>query len=354
MNELTEVRALFDDPPAPTAEVMAAARARLTEDETPRTVQRRRRWGLGLAAGVAAAVVAAASIGGGAEAPKPPKEQAAGEHDAARRMLLVAASKLEKEQPLTPGRYWRQRTVHGQAYHVPPGKGYTVYTEVENDSWEARSKRDRRYFSVRANPVGPRTPEDEAAWRQAGSPARWTVGSDGDKLSLTRDNKPLEEQRPTYVRNPNKGLVSPETRLRFGADPAAFVALVLRDAGFVDGSANELMVGSLYLGDKLAAPKARAAVFRRLAGLRGVRSIGEVQDARGRQGIGLAAPWVERVDGSVVEYQLVLDPKTYDILGDQSIVKKEGRNGLRPGVRYDYTCTLSEGWTNETPPAAKP
>ncbi|WP_433337855.1 hypothetical protein [Spirillospora sp. CA-294931] len=279
------------------------------------------------------------------------KEQAAEQHLQARTFLLAAATKLEAETPLKTGRYWRQHTLRGQAWRVvPKDGGYVIYTEVESDAWQPRTASGRGYFAEKAKPVGPRTPEDMAAWRKAGSPVRWLAEADGHRLDLTSDNKPVAPHRPSYLTlNPNTEPPSVESRLTTGADPAAFVAMVRREAGFADGSANELMIGARYIGDQLAAPKSRAAVLRMLAGLSGVRSIGTVQDACDRKGVALAAPWVDRADGSAVEYQLILDPNTNHVLGDQMILKKAGKTGMRPGIRYDYTCTLSEGWTNETP-----
>lgn len=383
IDELTMAARLFEDPPAPSAELIAAARARMLESEPPaRTARGRRRapgrfsLGLGLVAGVATAAVLVVTIrGGGNPTPRLSPQEAKEQHLAARQVLLAAADTLDKEKPLKVGNYWRQRTVEGQAFHVDgDGNGYVVYAEVEDDSWEAKyktiplqrtdedgvvrtkSQKEHEFFS-RPNPVGPQTPQDTAAWKKAGSPTWWKVTSDDDHLVLTMDNKnppPMED--PAYVRRPNPDAAGiddqpdVDQRLQLGKDPAAFVAAVRKDAGFVDGSAQELMTGSRYLGDRLASPQSRAALFRMLANLPGIRSIGSVKDAHGRPGIGLAPPWIKRIDGSVVEYQLILDPRTYDILGEQMIVKKAGKDGVPPGALFSYGYTLSEGWTNQSPP----
>ncbi|WP_433467935.1 hypothetical protein [Spirillospora sp. CA-128828] len=357
MDELTMVAETFDEG-GPSALETGEGRRRLEELMRPAVPEPRKRpWrlrfglGLGLAAAATAAVVATASLGDGGANPVLPKEQAAEQHLQARTFLLAAATKLEAGTSPKAGRFWRQRTLRGQAWHVvSEDGGYVIYTEVESDAWQPGTGPGRGHFAEKANPAGPRTPEDMAAWRKAGSPTRWRAEADGDRLDLTRDGKPLEPHRPGYVLDPSTDPPSVESRIASGADPAAFVALVRRDAGFVDGSANELMTGARYIGDKLAAPKSRAAVLRMLAGLSGIRSVGTVQNACGRTGVGLAGPWVERADGSVVEYQLVLDPNTNDVLGDQMVLKKAGKTGMRAGLRFDYTCTLSEGWTNETPP----
>jgi hypothetical protein len=384
LDELTLAAQLFEDSPEPSAQVIAAARARMTEPEPSartarqglRRAPRRFPLGLGLVTGIAAAAVLVVTIrGGGDSTLRLSAQEAKEQHLAARQVLLAAADTLDKEKPLKVGSYWRQRTVEGKAFHVDgDGNGYLVYAEVENDSWEAKSKtvtpqsteqddvlrtkshKEHEFFS-RPNPVGPQTPEDTAAWKKAGSPTQWKVTSDDDHFVLTMDNKnPPPAQGATYVRRPDPDAPGiddqpdVDQRLQLGKEPAVFVAAARNDAGFIEGSAQELMTGSRYVGDKLASPQSRAALFRMLANLPGVRSIGSVKDAHGRPGIGLAPPWIERIDGSVVEYQLILDPRTYDVLGDQMIVKKAGKDGVRPGALFCYAYTLSEGWTNQSPP----
>jgi hypothetical protein len=380
VNELTELRELFGDPPAPTARVVAAARARLTEDDA-KPVRRRRPWrlqlglGLGLVAGATAAVVAVASTGGGEPVPRVPAQQAAQQHELARDFLLAGASTLERAKPLPAGAWWRQRAVDGKAFHVDSGGGYSVYMEMEHDSWESRTKYDppqkwvdqdnvehtnhelqHKYFT-RPHEVRPRSAADVAAWRKDGSPTTWKVRSDDTEITLTKDNrKPPQYEGSPYLHTPNRDLTGADDRpdvverMNLGKDPARFVAAIRKDAGFVDGSAQELMTGSRYLGDKLAAPASRAAAFRMLAGLKGVRSIGTVKDQMGRTGVGLAPPYIERTDGTVVEYQLVVDPRTYDVLGDQMVVKRAGKDKIPVGSVFSYGYVVSEGWTDAAPP----
>ncbi|RFU42227.1 hypothetical protein DZF91_07715 [Actinomadura logoneensis] len=330
------------------------------------------------ASAVAVALVGTSSDERGARASGPSAEETRVQSLAARRFLLAAADSLDKDtKPLPTGRWWRQRVVEGQAFHVGRGRGYTVDMEVEKDSWQSRTEHERpteyvdengrtvtppprlRHLSfARTRPVVPQTPADEAAWRTAGAPVRWQTTADGDKVNLTRDNtRPPQYEGSPYVQTPDRDATGHDAvpdvneRLRVGRDPAAFVAAMRAAPGFLEDSAQRLRAGSRFLGDKLATPRARAAAFRALAALPGVRSVGTVKDARGRSGIALAPPWIDRVDGTVVEYQLILDPRTYDILGDQMLVKRSGRNGVPAGALFSYGYVLEEGWTNTTPPS---
>lgn len=55
--------------------------------------------------------------------------------------------------------------------------------------------------------------------------------------------------------------------------------------------------------------------------------------------------------GTVYDYEVILDPKTYRILGDQNVVVKAGGvdKGMRPGTVLHHTVVLFAGWTDATP-----
>ncbi|MEV4252562.1 hypothetical protein AB0J52_05275 [Spirillospora sp. NPDC049652] len=394
MDELTTLDVLVGellDEGGPTDQVTAAGRDRLTgvtrtarpgAVRTPKRLTRRSLvWGGALttiaASAVAFALIGTSADGNGGRVPRPSAEETRVQSLAARRFLLAAADSLDKGKPLPVGRWWRQRVIEGQAFHVGGGKGYTVDMEVEKDSWQSRTETEKptpyvdadgrtvtpppklRHVSfVRPRPVVPQTPSDEAAWRAAGAPVRWETTADDEKVRLTRDNtNPPPYEGSPYVQTPDRDVTGQNSvpdvaeRLRVGRDPAAFVAAMRATPGFVDDSAQRLRAGSRYLGDKLATPQARAAAFRALAALPGVRSVGTVKDVQGRTGIALAPPWIHRIDGTVVEYQLILDPRTYDVLGDQMLVKQSGKNGVPAGALFSYGYVLTEGWTDATPPS---
>lgn len=371
------------DAGGPSDRVTTAGRERLNAVTASETRRRRRRrpiaWGAaGLAVAAAAAAVLVSLDGSSGAVRGPSTEEARAQTVAARKFLLAAASSLEKGEPPPVGSWWRQRVVEGQAFRVGGnGRDYTVDMEVEKDSWESRTEvekplsyigedgqvvnmpsKNRHLSFTRPRPVAPQAASDETAWRAAGSPVRWESSSDGEDVRLTRDNaKPPPYEGSAYVQTPDRDVIGSDSlpdvneRLRVGRDPAAFVAAMRSAPGFLDDSGQRLRAGSRFLGDKLATPRSRAAAFRALAALPGVRSVGTVKDAQGRSGVALAPPWITRVDGTVVEYQLVLDPRTYDILGDQMVVKRPGKDGIPAGALFSYGYTVDEGWTNAAPPS---
>lgn len=73
---------------------------------------------------------------------------------------------------------------------------------------------------------------------------------------------------------------------------------------------------------------------------------------RGRTGIALSARGTTLGGGSgVFDYQLILDPRTYQVLGAQYVVVREGTRfpGVKPGAAVEREVTLVAGWTNEAP-----
>jgi hypothetical protein len=55
--------------------------------------------------------------------------------------------------------------------------------------------------------------------------------------------------------------------------------------------------------------------------------------------------------GTVVDDILVLDPRTFRMLGQESVMVKAGGSfrGMRPGTIEYQEVVLQAGWTNESP-----
>ncbi|MFC5754751.1 hypothetical protein [Actinomadura rugatobispora] len=408
MNEMKMVRDLLAEPAPPSVRATGAALQALESEIAGRRPRRRVRarrrlvgrmqLGLtGLVAAGAAAAVAVATLGGGGTAVPQPEESGG---TSARSILLAAAEQAAKEPT---GRYWRVQTVDGQAYRVGDegAGGYTVlgYTS-QWDRWTARSDSDDNVLYARDLGARPLTAADKAAWKKAGSPKtmrvwsndHWAtlstvpgktygVGPGGwqeDRTTSERKKRAAKdfEQVCAKMRKDGKPLSDADCRaLREGpndvsvvADPSKVGELLFpkrtkqipaharevpaglrtqeRDA------AGDLMSGFMFLTLRPATPEVRAAAFRLLAGVSGVRTIGSVTDDRGRTGIGLAARGtMQEGSGTVFDYQLILEPKTYRILSGRKVVVKPGGSmkGMRPGDVLNRDLVLQAGWTNETP-----
>ena len=217
----------------------------------------------------------------------------------------------------------------------------------ETDEWHSRTGRDKSVMWARDLGTRPVTPSDHEAWTRAGSPSHWTVRSNDVMRRLTTAGGSWQPDHDMPVQN------SAEME-KIAADPAKLrkVLAVAADPTAVAGAFDSLFNGQLTLTETPLSPKARAAFFRTLAEVPGIRLLPHVQDARGRDGIGLVARTTMRDGtGTVYDYEVILDPKTYRILGDQNIVVKAGGadKGMRPGTVLHYTIVLFAGWTNATP-----
>lgn len=59
----------------------------------------------------------------------------------------------------------------------------------------------------------------------------------------------------------------------------------------------------------------------------------------------------QRGDAAVIEPCWRTCPASgRSVLGEQMILKKAGKEGVPPGALFSYGYTLSEGWTNQSPP----
>jgi hypothetical protein len=110
------------------------------------------------------------------------------------------------------------------------------------------------------------------------------------------------------------------------ADPGKLRALLSRNSGEKQVTDERLFDLSINLVmSSPITPQVRAAVFRMLAGLKTVRSIGSVQDAMGRNGQGVGIN-ITAPTGGVSEMRFIFDPKSGAALAIEDIVIKPGRS----------------------------
>ncbi|SEG89668.1 hypothetical protein SAMN04489712_12421 [Thermomonospora echinospora] len=378
MDEITMVRELYGSPePDPAAR--ERIRARVVGGRPVRRPHRRMTFGLGLVAAATAVVAGASLLSGGTTRTPVVLGTTGGDDGSARSILLAAADSAEKEQP---GRYWRLHTTYADTYRVKAG--YNVEgNRWESDRWMARSKDEPDHNFDRDLPSRPQTPADEAAWRRAGSPKTWKVISSGRPYTLTtestgwrsatisaeqkrrRDDRACGDGSPAGPQGCNP-MLGPSTEERVLTDPGLFrkshaelrakrVRALVESEPHLEKEAAarfDLPIISLFLTTRPASPQVRAAAFRLLADTPGIRSIGTVTDRAGRRGIGLAARATkDDGGGTVYDEVLILEPKTYRILGEQQmIVKAAGPyRGMAPGTVLSHTVVHHAGWTDAKP-----
>ena len=93
----------------------------------------------------------------------------------ARQVLLTAAEHVTPG--LASGKYWRVQLVQGITY--PGGTKadpYDISVTKSADQWNPASSGEKEWVISQQTGAHPATPADEAAWRAAGSPTAWTGG----------------------------------------------------------------------------------------------------------------------------------------------------------------------------------
>lgn len=359
---------------------LAAARpVRLDPARTPplpvlgRDAPARRRWSpllvpAGALAGAAAAVVAVLTIGSNPspvlDKPVPPTALEKPGPPAASRILLAAAERSSQE-PAGGRRYLVLRTETGSVITVGSGAAtYEMTARWSFETWLSRSGRERSWSTSRKLGMAPLTPADEAAWRAAGSPTSVPVGKPLPTGALGPAH-PVgiagEPPRSAWsdgseiyaLGNTNVSLAELE---KLPTEPAALRAALL---GHYDGGGGDLptdrdewllSVASGLVGEIPVSGPVRAAAFRLIADLPGVRSLGVVADQRGREGEGFAFT-SENAVGGAIEHRYVIDPASGRALGQESrVLRPAGTTARRePGSLLSYSVVLEQRTTDESP-----
>ncbi|NVI86935.1 CU044_5270 family protein [Actinomadura sp. BRA 177] len=340
--------------------------------------------GVGVVA-AGAAVAAAVAV----TAPGSP-EDAPARVDLNKQAVLAAAAKAEL---LPTGAYWYTDQIQGQSYMMRPKTGSYAIVGAHSETfrWAAAKKGGGEAFYGRFLAARPLTEQDEAAWKRAGSPAKFRVWSNDHYSTYTRkttewrvddpdpagggrwlDGKTAHQLQdlPTDPQalaamffKPALSPMSPEKRAALrerGVKPRTPPPMTPRD--------KVLRVEDLMMEAPLS-PAVRAGLMRALAAQPGVRAIGSVVDELGRRGVALAAdngtarvggeygaPAGEQGDFDSRE-EIIFDPGTGGLLGSRTVLTRPGGayRTRAPGFVINYWLVRDSGWTDAKPkPPAKP
>lgn len=379
MDELRMLREALPEPQGPSLTVITKGRDLLASNRSgkrPGTWRRRRvGWAAGLAATAVAAAVTAAVVAVGDLSPGPPTQDFS-----ARKVLLAAATKT-LASPSGKGRYLRTRTEFGRVVPVSSnGHGYRMMSKRVDDFWDPNPPGITGWWVSQKLGASPFTSADMASWRAAGFPSRWkgciTFGKPTKNIVLAAPDDggtvrsvlpflsigdvgcyPPLEAKPGPVKTVGTILAAlpkpphePE-RLdpaKLSTDPATLKKQLLtwiHRAGLavpirpIKGDDAQLWVGVevlLFGHSGPTSPNVRAAAYRVLADLPGVRSTGVVADPGGRRGQGL-----EFADAAG-RSRLILDMRTGLPLAAESL-DPSGRTS-------EFEMILLNKSTNTPPP----
>ncbi|MEU8385745.1 CU044_5270 family protein [Streptosporangium sp. NPDC048865] len=398
MNPIDQLRAarpghLGDTPVDPRTRAAELSRAMAAPRRAPagRGIVRPR-WGLGLGlAGAAAAATAIAvtisATGGTApdaiSAPSGPDRTVAGPASSSPtasasrvelsgRSILLAAAHGADRQPATTGAYWHTTSVNRILSKAADG-GYTVAERMRNEGWSPLATGGEQLFRTQSLGARPASPDDEAAWRRAGSPDRIEVEVPGKGLrggytvstgpgEVKDDRAPLVDGDKVFWLGRN---VTMKDLRELPDDPRGLKAWLLRAYKGTGTEADTPMSSDAWLfsvsagliTDMPVTPQVRGAAFRMLADLKTVEVSRDVTDAEGRTGSAVAIE--ERVRGKadakgpegVLLNRLIFDEATGTALARDSVVVRPGglQAGFEPGTVWHSQTVLEAGWTDEKP-----
>ncbi|MFE9657865.1 CU044_5270 family protein [Micromonospora sp. NPDC006431] len=339
--------------------------AALDQPRTPRRPRAVLLKAVGVAAAAVTAVAVAVAVAGPGAAPRNAPNAAPGivspapqrPMDASR-LLLVAAERSNKTSP-DSGRYLTIQTESGFAVPVEAADGtYTMFARSGSQYWLARSSADRSWVISQSLGAAPATPSDEAAWRRNGSPA---------VMRITKP-KPFDLQiAPGKVHGNTVDAahlfalgdrnVSQAELDALPADPVALRGALLSrfDGGGGDMPTDRdqwlFTVAASVVIDLPVSNKVRAAAYRMLATLPGVRGLGVVHDMHGRPGQAIAFAQESPTFGRF-EVRLIIDPDTGQALGKEmrAVEPRGPRSRIEPGAISTYQLVLVSQNTDDNPP----
>ncbi|MFF4692283.1 CU044_5270 family protein [Streptomyces sp. NPDC001307] len=279
------------------------------------------------------------------------------------RVELLSAAKKAEASP-AEGTYW-QTTTHAQYVDVAEANGrlFAVRTSsTENWSVGVRPGTKSLMVSGLDSETEPRTPADKAAWQAAGSPR--TVQLEVGKPTGSHVLFKMGTGRPTVLRTNIGGeiyAVGPDnvSYKDLQALPSTSAGLrrhleelYVQDNG-ADGGASGRSAWMLRQAGNLVTmpvkPSVRAAAYRVMAGLLGVRVVGHVTDPLGREGVGVEFPGTYRTALGTTQQRLVIDASTGDMLSDEILLvdpsAKAEATGLKAGTVVTYQATSRMGWS---------
>ncbi|MGW1622427.1 CU044_5270 family protein [Streptomyces sp. NPDC002172] len=261
------------------------------------------------------------------------------------------------------GTYWQTTT---RSQNVDVAEANERSFAVGNSStqeWSVGVRTGTRSLMVTGldDVTEPLTAADEARWRAAGSPRNVTVKA-WKKGDVDRSYT-LGSGRPTVMRtNVDDKIyaVGPDNvsyqDLRAlpatGAELRRYLEGLYAQGSSADSGTSDRSTWMLRQAGNLVTmpvtPAVRAAAYRVMAALPGVRVVGHVTDPLGREGVGVEFPETYRTALGTTKQRLIVDPATGAMLCDQLLlvapsVRAEAA-GLEAGTSVNYQATTRMSW----------
>lgn len=276
--------------------------------------------------------------------------------------LLSAAKKAETT--LAEGTYW-QTTTRSQNVDVAGEEGRLfAVRSTATDEWSVGVRPGTASLMVSGldSLTEPLTAADEARWHAAGSPR--TVRAESAKVNGTAKiafrmgtGRPMVMRTNTddkiYALGPRnvsykdlRALPSADGELR-----RHLGRLYAQDNGAESGTSDRsgwMLRQAANLVTMPVKPGVRAAAYRLMADLPGVRVVGRTTDPLGRQGVGVDFPVAYPTSLGTTRERLVVDPSTGEMLSDEVVLVEPSARakaaGLGAGTTVNYSATTRMSW----------
>ncbi|WP_149258907.1 CU044_5270 family protein [Actinomadura sp. K4S16] len=315
-------------------------------------------------------------------------------------VLLVAATNAAKAPA---GKYWHTKTVMGEIYAVGESaeNHYKVDSRQGNEMWTDRTGLRRgTHFDLQGLPV---TPQDKQKWQAAGSPSWVHVPNpEGGGGQVNLDMSPKTGRGAPWPASVERFYgMTPGQIAALPTEPEALKKVLLGLKGHwhavsTDGEKEEPIralrgqeriralsdVAGELLSTEPAPPRVRAAVFRMLSDMPGIKPEGRTTDPLGRVGTVVSLPlktttplgmFTAPKQLGTYRRQFVVDPATGSLLAIRDLVATPphgsrplppGDNGKpralraqdmpdrfhRPGEMAAYRAFEITEWTDTEPP----
>jgi hypothetical protein len=302
-----------------------------------------------------------------------------------RAVLLTAARTVGQAAETAPERYWVTTGTVGNFVQLGPANDrYMVLEEAGVQNWAARSPKDGSPSLAQQLGAAPVSAADRAAWQRDGAPTKWTYVGQSDSLADPQDfssgfNYVLSTAAgPLDVLGAGYGAQQFDVgataltlaQLRaLPADPAKLEKLILA------GGVAPAETPSAYFLETVPAimempvtPAVRAALYRMLAGMPGMESIGQVVDPTGQQGEAVdytstysdcapstlpdAGPQEFAFSSCTIQQILIIDPATGMPMAEELryVALPTGQQWPAPDGLFSYEIFGQSYWTNQDRP----
>ncbi|MFI6317767.1 CU044_5270 family protein [Nonomuraea sp. NPDC050556] len=249
------------------------------------------------------------------------------------RSVLLAAAETAAREPVTSGSYWYTRERTSQPVHYLPRREkipFSATVASTQESWYASDKgAPSRTVTGQNAKVIFASPADETKWKHLGSPplAQEKSSTNDYDVQLFHliGNHRFTAQRLLELPTNKDRLESRLRRLFDEESRSDWWPAKPEFTEYVWSAAQDLLAGPI-------SPGTRAALYRVLAELPAIKSLGEVTDPLGRTGIALSLTTADKGDGAG-ESRLIVDDDTAELLCRE--IRLQGQSAPSSQVTYE-------------------